>query len=471
MKPSITNTSIMTPSIKRRLLWSIFATLFFAIVINSVIGHFIARHEVDEVFDAELLTIARIIRGVIDTSDLESNAIVIGHALDETLSQDITAPDELSDYETKILVQVWKKDGSQMLFHSANAPEFAIAPLEQGFYYHDKDEHTWIVYVTALSNSDNWLLIGEIPQARNELSKDLIGVFIVSGVLALIFCSLLALTVIDASLKPLQVLRRLLRARTLNNLTPLQMNPMPRELGPVVQGINSLFSRISQGIKKEQQFIADAAHELRTPLAVMKLRTQHLQQKAGSDLQDDLKRLEDSVDRSHKMVEQLLLLAKLDSDNADSHWLDIDLVEHTRRTIAELWPKAEHYQVTMELLTDADEYKRTVNPIYFNIALQNLLGNAIRYSPAHSTVTINIETKHGLKISIEDQGKGVSEDDLQQLCDRFYRTQQVQHKPGSGLGLAIVTRVCGHLNATLELSNLPQGGFSACIQFADIDCA
>ena len=447
----------MKPSIRRTLTLSVISTMLVAIIINSLLSHLIARHEVDEVFDAELLTIARIIRGVIDTPALEKEAYAIGHALEETLKNDDIAPPELADYEKKILIQVWKKDGSQMLFHSSEAPEFAIAPMAPGFYYHDSHaqsstEGEWITYVAPLQNSDNWLMVGEIPRARNELSLDLIGIFIMSGALALVFCSLLVISAINKGLQPLHTLRRLLRNRSIQNLDAIALPSEPRELSPVVNSMNQLFERLHQGIRKEQQFVADAAHELRTPLAVMKLRTQHLQQRAGPEIQAELQQLSESVSRSHQVVEQLLQLARLDREPQQQAFEPIDIVELTRRVIAELWPKAEQRKIALELESDHEECLRALNPTLLDIALHNLLANAIRYSPADTTVTLSINTVNGLSIEVADEGHGVSEEQLARLTEPFFRAHG-QDIPGAGLGLAIVSRICEQLGATLTIRN------------------
>jgi len=452
------------PSIKQNLLWSVLVTMMLAITISSALSHLIARHEVNEVFDAELLTIARIIRGVIDTPDLATDAFNIGHALEETLQSDDIAPPELEDYEKKILIQVWKKDGSQMLFHSAEAPEYAIAPLEKGFYYHDRDGQSWIAYVAPLQQTDSLLMIGEIPHARNELSMDLIGIFIMSGALSLMFCSLLVLTAINKGLQPLQSLRQRLRHRSLNNLEPIALTDEPRELGPVINSINHLFGRLSEGIRKEQQFVADAAHELRTPLAVMKLRTQHLQQKAGPDVQEELQQLSESVTRSHQVVEQLLLLARLDSGDSDGQSEPTDIVELTRRVMAELWPKAEHFGLTLTLDTDCDQYQHTLNPTLLDIALHNLIANAIRYGQDGQQVTVRIRTESGLSISVLDEGKGVSSEQLSELTTPFFRAHG-QDIPGAGLGLAIVQRICERISATLDIANQENSGLAVTLRW------
>ena len=448
---------MMKPSIRRTLVWSVISTMLVAIIINSALSHLIARHEVNEVFDAELLTIARIIRGVIDTPDIETDAYAIGHALEETLQHDISAPPELEDYEKKILIQVWKKDGSQMLFHSNEAPGFAMAPMTTGFYHHDRDGQEWIAYVTPLEQSNNWLMVGEIPHARDELSIDLIGIFIMSGSLALVFCSLLVLTAINKGLQPLHTLRRLLRNRSIKNLEAITLTPEPRELSPVLNSINHLFTRLEQGIRKEQQFVADAAHELRTPLAVMKLRTQRLQQKAGPELQDELSQLSESVSRSHQVVEQLLLLARLDHEENQEDCQMTDVIELARRVMAELWPKAEHFETELALHTDTEKYELNINPTLLDIALHNLLANAIRYSPAKTTVSMLINTDHGLTIEIQDQGNGVSDEQLSRLTEPFFRAH-CQTVPGAGLGLAIVQRISETLGANLSINNRDRGG-------------
>lgn len=452
----------MINSIKYRLLWSVIATVLLALVINSVLSHYIARHEVNEVFDAELLTIARIIKGVIDQPDIQNYAKNIGKALDETISINEPMPTTLQVYEKKILLQVWNHDGSELTFRSASSPEFALAPLEKGFYYQTKNHQDWVVYVDKLPRSNSWLLVAEIPVARAELSDSLFNMFIFSGLLALILCSFIANTVINYGLAKLDELNWMIRGRTMNNLQPIHFDPMPNELKPVVEEMNLLFNRLHNGIDKERRFVADAAHELRTPLAVMKLRTQNLQKTADSSMQDELSKLSDSVTRSHRVVEQLLLLARLDDDAPNHIGEACDVNELCRRLLADSWGMAEEAGAELVLECSAPDQPLllNINPTLFNIALRNLIDNAIRYGDKDNIITLSVTTDvEQIMIKVEDRGRGVSDADLNRLSERFYRAHG-QDKPGAGLGLSIVQRIVETLRGDVKYEHRPGGGLS-----------
>lgn len=454
-------------SIRRRLLWSLLLTLLAALSFNSLLAHFVARHEVDEVFDAELLSTARIIKGLLNQKSLIEDAGRIGQALEETLRDNEEMPSELQSYEKKILLQVWDHHGDDMLFRSSQAPDFALAPLRQGFYYHEQAGSEWIVYVTALHEADAWLLVGEIPTARDELSQSLVAVFIASGVLALIIASILAISSINFGLAPLARLRQLLKHRDANNLAPLELPGQTRELAAVVNSINLLFIKIEDGLAREKRFVADAAHELRTPLAVMKLRTQTLLDQPHDDnTRQELKALEASVSRSHRVVEQLLMLASLDQNQRPTEELEPqDICEQIRLTLAEVWPEAARKHIELVVCGTEQVTEWVFHPVLLDVALRNLVENAIRYSPAHSEITVTlISDDHTIRITVEDQGPGVRADALSQLHERFFRLAG-QEVPGSGLGLSIVQRVCTHMGAELLLENREEGGFRAALVF------
>jgi len=456
----------MSSSIKLRLLWSVLVTVLIALMLNSLLAHVVARHEVDEIFDAELLSTARIIRGVIDQPTLAQQSDRIRASVEQTLSDTEVMPPELKIYEKKILLQVWDRRTDDILFRSSNAPDYALAPLRKGFYYHDKGDDHWIVYVTDLPQADAWLLLGEIPSARNELGNSLIAVFIVSGALALIIASLMAMSSIDFGLASLAELRSLLRHRSVDNLEALDIHPMPVELAPVVSGMNQLFQRIHDGMESEKRFVADASHELRTPLAVMKLRAQKLaEQVTDPELRHELHALEASVSRSHRVVEQLLLLARIDSGELSNSQPGMtDVAEQIRRTLAEVWPQADRHNIQLAF-SEEPVQAMPLQSTLLDIALRNLLDNAIRYSPAGGRIDVRLsrsESGQHIAIIIEDQGPGVDQALLPSLDKRFFRAAG-QNITGSGLGLSIVRRVCEQMNAQLSLTNCNGGGFRSTI--------
>ncbi len=453
----------MRLSIRNTLLLLLMFVLLLAIGLNSLFGHMVARHEVNEVFDAELAVSAKLIKGLLNEKDLIADLPRIAEALQESLGTVQPAQPELEAYERTRLIQVWQQDGSELIFRSPGAPEYALAPMRKGFYHHDGKSGEWVVYVTDLPQANSWLMVGEYPYARAEIIDELGQVFGVSGVIALIICSLVALTAIDYGLGPLKQLGAVLRRRSLNNLQPVDLVRTPKELSPVVEGLNQMFARLSAGLERERRFVADAAHELRTPLSVIKLQTQHLQGLDCHDLKEELQQLEQSADRSGRVVEQLLLLARLDEEQSPQKE-QLDLAELCRRTLAELHFKADRQGCSLGLDSQPEHILLRANATMLEVAVRNLVENAVRYAPGSAVdVALNADSQQ-VALTVRDHGPGVSEGELQRLSERFYRAGATSHG-GAGLGLSIVARIADVHGARLRLANHPEGGLLVTLTF------
>lgn len=448
----------MNLSIKNKLLFSLVLTLLLAISVNGFFASLIVRHEVDEVFDAELVVTGRILKGLLNEPDLIANHQRIVAALHETLTSLQNDPNEINEYEKKLLVQVWQQDGQNLIFSSLGSPEYALAPLRAGFYHHTDINSRWDVYVTDIPANNSWLLVGEIPDAREEIGEQISGVFIVTGLLSLFLCSLLVLTAIEYGLSPLKQLGSILRRRTLNNLQPVNLQPETKELTPLITGINQLFKRLTDGLERERRFVADAAHELRTPLAVMKLQTQHIQLLAPPSLQNELEKLHEGVERGHRVVEQLLLLARLD-EAADFPLLAAqDCVEICRRSLADMAYLAVQKQVELSFNSNTETLLLDMNPTLLDIALRNLIQNSLRYGLEHNSIEVNlVQHDSFLEIQVKDAGPGVDERVLEHLTRRFYR-HGTNDNSGAGLGLSIVSRIMQTLQGEVKLHNLAPHG-------------
>ena len=470
----------MKMSIRSTLLMLLFLVLVLAILINSVLGHMLVRQEVNEVFDAELAVTTKLIKGLLEDDDLMEDLPRIVEALNQSLDHKQPDQPELELYENTRLIQIWRNDGRELLFRSPGAPDHALAPMKAGFYHHKSDKREWMVYVIDLHTKnasgengpakDAWLMVGEYPHARQDIIYALGGIFGVSGIVALILCTLIALAAIEYGLGPIRQLGSRLRRRSVDNLQPIQLHRTPKELQPVVDGLNEMFSRLAGGLERERRFVDDAAHELRTPLAVLKLQSQRLQTLPPEQLNEALKELETGTERTSRLLEQLLILARMDN-NQQINSSRIDLAEPVRRTLAAMQWQADVHRV--ELTLDAADNLPAVNmdPSLLEMAVRNLVDNAIRYGgDGHEVETRLCQEGTALYLSVRDHGPGVPADDLQRLTERFFRagnryesigsgdTAEQYQDSGAGLGLSIVSRIMETCGGELLLENAQGGG-------------
>ena len=456
---------------RRRLWLALLLTLVLILTINGLFGGVVVRNEVDKVFDAQLVNTSRVVRRLVDLAGPVATRNSIHLALSPLYDPIEQVPESIRLYEKNLLIQLWDQDGSAMLFRSPQCPDFAIGPLQPGFHDVESGHHHWRVFVTQLPGQNSWLLVGEIPEGRNTISESLINIFVVSGLLVLILGSFLVSSVVERGLRPLWHLRQSLSSRTVHNLEPVDLNPTPRELRPVIEGLNQMLSRLDQGMSRERRFVADAAHELRTPLAVIRLAAQTADRQTRQGEKTDLSPLFNATDRANRLVEQLLLLARLEQGQEyPEQPICLDLAECIRRTVADLYsrvpPDAENYP-DVELDIEGDSLPETFcNPTLIEIALSNLLDNALKYGSAELEVKAGAEMNNQppyIWISIRDFGPGVEDDVLPQLTGAFFRNGQ-SDVTGAGLGLSIVCKTLQVMGGELGLRNHPDAGFEAVIR-------
>lgn len=464
------------PSMRRRLWLALLLTLVVILVINGLLGGLVARHEVDKIFDAQLVNTSRVVQRLVDLAGPVATSGSVQLALSPLYRSTYPVPEGIRVYEKNLLIQVWDKDGADMLFRSPQCPDFAIGPLQPGFHDVESGNQSWRVFVSELQPQNSWLLVGEVPQGRNAINENLINIFIISGFLVLIMGSFLISSVVERGMKPLWYLRQSLASRTIHHLEPVTLNPVPRELYPVIEGLNQMLGRLENGMARERRFVADAAHELRTPLAVIRLAAQTAERHAAQGKDSDFKPLFSATERANHLVEQLLLLARLEQGQEYPEApVPLDLAESTRRILADLYSRATvqaDQQPEIELVFSSDDDTGDNLPVIqchatlFEIALRNLLDNALKYGGCQVQVEIGVEDQHKppyVWISVRDFGDGVDEDAMPQLTNAFFRNGQ-SDVSGAGLGLSIVCKTLQVMGGELGLRNHPDGGFEAVIR-------
>jgi len=252
-------------------------------------------------------------------------------------------------------------------------------------------------------------------------------------------------------LAPLRQLSMVLRRRQPQVLEPVVLPDMPTEMQPVVQALNALFARIDRMVESERRFTADAAHELRTPIAAIRAQAQ-VALGAGADagqLQHALQSTLAGCDRATRLVEQLLTLARLEAAPAASQG-SVDLGAVVRGVAADLAPAALQRQQVLEL--DADTAAPVAGDgLLLGVLVRNLIDNASRYSPAGAAIHLAVQPQDGaVRLLVEDSGPGMSEADAARLGERFYRVLG-QDQPGSGLGWSIVQRIADVSGAQIQV--------------------
>ncbi len=436
-------------SLKHRLLALAIGTVVVVWIAATAFTYFDAREEFDEILDAHLAQSATllVVQAANDMDELET-----GHA------------PLLHKYSLRVAFQVWE-DGRILRLHSANAPAQALAQREQGFSDTVIAGQRWRVFSTWDDAHRNLIHVAERGEARDELARDIAGNLLEPLWFSLPLLALLLWVAVARGLRPLVKLGDELAQRAPDNLAALNAGTAPREVTPLIERLNDLFARIESSMQKERRFTADAAHELRTPVAGIKAQAQ-VARSATNDA-ERIHALDNAIlgcDRAAHLIEQLLTLARIDT-LGDEASQPCRLRVLAAEVVAAIAPAALSQQVRLEL-EEGEEIAVRGDPALLRILLRNLIDNAVKHTPAGTTVQITVTQGEGQsRLTVTDNGPGIPEEELARVSERFYRPVGTQ-AGGSGLGLSIVKRIAEIHGASLQLAMGKDGnGLSVTVGF------
>jgi signal transduction histidine kinase len=359
----------------------------------------------------------------------------------------------------EVVVRIWTANGTVVyLSHPGNPLPDRIT---LGFTDIDSGDRRWRVY--GLAARDRIIQVAQPLDLRRDLAT---AAALRSLTPLLAFAPLMALLIwwlVKISLSSLQRLATEVAQRDARALEEVGTDGVPNEIAPLVNALNSLLARLKRTFSNQRAFVADAAHELRSPLTALKLQLQLLDRARNeAERTEALNNLNEGVDRAAHLIEQLLTAARTDPNDTMVSLQPTDLAELARRVIAEMFVLAQARRIEIEL--DAPEHMMiSADTASLRILVRNLLDNAIRYTPEHGRVAISISSgADGAILAIEDSGPGIAQEDRKRVFDRFYRREQSEHT-GSGLGLAIVKNIVEQHGARIELGTSIHGGLKVSV--------
>lgn len=443
-------------SLRRRLLWFVLVAILLAAVLQAVTAYRGALRQADAMFDDHLQQMARSLRG----------GIPLG------LPQ---AEDE-GDSGYDLYVQIWGQDGTQIFRSTRSA-----LPPRAVLGFSDVEAHGNRYRVYTLQTPLQTVQIAQDLSARTARAR----VLALRAVLPFAWLTpLLMLAVwwiIKRSLAPIERTRRVVAGRAANDFSPLNGEGLPDEVRPLVDELNLLFGRVRHAFEAQKNFVADAAHELRSPLTALKLQAQALRRlDADSAAREaSIASLNQGIDRAIRLVEQLLMLAREEAGSGQAAvsagWVDLQQV--VQLAVADVLPQAGHKHIDLGL-SDHSPTPKTPEasemPAVFGqaealrILLRNLLENAVKYTPPGGQVDVSLEAQQGQPVlTVEDSGPGIAPENRPRVFDRFFRASDTAQETGSGLGLAIVKVIADRHGATLALdSSARLGGLKVEVRFA-----
>jgi len=303
------------------------------------------------------------------------------------------------------------------------------------------------------------VVVAETGESRRALSRRIVLEDLGRQALLIAATGLLVWLGLRGGLRPLVRLRDQLLARPSTDLSPIDARTLPAELRPLIEAMNQHTARIDRLIQGRQQFLADASHQMRTPLAEMRTQIEYsLRQPQVEQAQETLRDVHDAVDALSRLVTQMLSLARSDP-SALQHQQQglIDLVELARDATLDFVSAARKKQIDLGFEDGAVEVRVRGNPVLLRELVANLVDNAIVYSDEGGSIVVRVvlstagaETPPVAVLEVEDDGPGIAVADREKVFQRFYRGAAGK-APGSGLGLAIVAEICASHEARIEL--------------------
>jgi len=319
------------------------------------------------------------------------------------------------------------------------------------------------------TNDTVTVTIAETLIKRNTLAGDILLAMVAPQFALAAIASLLAWLGVSRGLKPLTDLARQIESRDQNNLSPVPQTGLPREARVLASRINELLARLGSAIRAQKRFVADAAHQLRTPLAAVTLQVERAERAPDMATQREaLQALHRSVERAGRMARQLLSLARTDPEAIHTVELEqLDLVALARRVGEEWIPQALKRDIDFGLIAPPGTVTITGDERLLGEALSNLIDNALRYTGPGGRVSVIVESDPQPTLSVQDDGPGIPEDERVRIFERFYRVEG-SAGDGCGLGLAIVEEIARLHGSTVEVSSGPDGrGSRFSIAFGD----
>ena len=434
---------LLPRSLRMRLLVFLLAAIVLAGAVQGVLAYRSALDEADALFDYHMQQTALALR-----SGLPVDAQGLGPGRDP------------EDENHEFIVQVWTNEGLRIFESAVGAALPQIAVL--GFTNVQARGGTYRVF--SMQTRSQVIQVAQNMAVRQGMARSLA----LRTLAPLAFMApLLVLAVwwgVSRSLAPVERVRRQLAQRQADDLSPVSDAQLPDEVQPLVSELNLLFERVQRAFEAQEHFVADAAHELRSPLAALRLQLQGLQ-RAGDDTARAaaIERLSAGIDRATRLVEQLLTLARQESGSTATEPVDLRAI--AQLALADVAPAAQARSMDVGLL-DSEAATVPGNVEALRMLVRNLLDNAIKYTAPGGQVDVQVRADNGHAVlTVEDSGPGIAPEHRERVMQRFVR-ETAEGAPGSGLGLAIVLAIAQRHGAVVALDSSPRlGGLRVTLRF------
>ena len=428
-------------SLQRRLLWVLLISAPLVWSLAAWVSADRARHEIDELFDTEIIRLARKVQA---TSNGATAPPPPGAP-----AADTRGGADLND----LAIAVWDGQGQPLLLDREGS-QLPYRAQAAGFVEVQIGREDWRVYYLQSADGQRLVAAGQRLQERDEVVLNFVASQLLPWLLVLPALLASMLWGLRRVLAPVRALTAELQARGPEDLRAVHPDRVPTDLQPLVTAMNGLFARIESTLARERRFTADAAHELRTPLAVLRAQWDVLRAAPdGAQRREAEARMERGLSRLDRLVTQMLALSRLEATERLDDAQPVAWTPLVEQVMSDLLPLADRRRIELALEGEPAAFALRGDPALLTVLLRNLLDNAVRYAPEDSTVTLRFRA-HGL--SVENGGPPLSPQALARLGERHWRG--VGHEEsGSGLGVSIAQRIAALHGLRLRHGSGPEG--------------
>ncbi len=433
-------------SIERYLVVWVVGALSLGLALVTLVTYLVTVDEMNEVFNVDLKNVATAVATYHHS----------GHGQEPNQAAVLASVDASGRDDADIVTQTWDRAGVRV-FVSDPSVRLPFSATE-GLSYPVSNGEAWIVY-TAVSD-DGVVQAAQRKAGRSEIAQESAAQVLPPMLLLIVGVGGLMVFALRRGLLPLNAAARDVAARSEHSLEPIPTDDVPRELMPLAVAVNGLMSRLSTALTAQRRFLADAAHELRTPATAIRLQAQLLEKSPDAATRAvALDELKAGIERSQRLIEQLLQVARSGADGEALRSEPIDLASLARSVVGAMSIKADRKDI--DLGADAAAEVQVIGDRHqLTVLLNNLVENALRYTPAGSVVDVAAEClDERPALRVIDNGPGISPAERLRVFDRFYRGEHAAtHEPdGSGLGLSIVQAIAERHQAKVSL-HTPESG-------------
>lgn len=441
-------------SLKTQILLRLAIPLIFFISVESVLSYFVTLHHVDMAYDRWLLDSARSLTQEIKVREGRVFVELPPAALE------IFKWDELDKTYFKII-----SEEKGLIAGDKFVPEPFDAKTDWSHpvYFDDEMYGEPVRVVSMLMTPENtsekvFVHVAETLNKRRNMMTDILLADLVPQMVLVLLAGIYLVAGVKRGLQPLHALADEISQRSSRDLRPIPEQHVFLEVRALTDTINDLLARLGLAIATQQRFIANAAHQLRTPLAGLKLQVERVQREQDlSAMKPALAHIQGCADRMSHLTTQLLMLARSEPINGDYELRPVDLCKLAKETCMDWVPKALQRQIELSFESSVQSLSVRGDEILLRELLANLLDNAIGYGHDKGNIIVKVERYPSPCVSVEDDGAGIPEVEMDKVFERFYR---IPGSPGDGcgLGLAIVKEIADLHQARLDLSRVGAAG-------------